>query len=128
MSFITKGLTWFQNQRHTHCTVEVEIGLTDDTLQPINATISQDHDNSSTQNRLIQQKQVFHFIVKRSDLVSLGIKLQRGLKIRYSGDLYEVLYDNKSMAEYNDPHKLDMILKAVITEETDGLSPTYNPS
>ena len=126
MSFITKGLLWFQKQRHENCTVEVKIGLTEDSLKPIQATISQD-DSITTQNRTSQQKHIFHFIVRRVDLFALAIKLQRGVKIQYNGDLYELIYDNKALDEYNDPHKLDVILKAVISEETNGLSPTYIP-
>lgn len=77
MSFITKGLTWFQNQRHEHCTVEIEIGLSAP-FQTILATISQDDDAASTQNRLTQQKQIFHFIVRRVDQSTLQLNCNVG--------------------------------------------------
>lgn len=127
MDMLSDGLSWFQEMRHTTCSQEIQIGFTLATASPISATVSSD-DSSTTQNRVTLQKQIFHFVVRRCDLERYNIKLQRGLKIWYKDDTYELSYDAKDVYEYNDPNRLDLILKAVLVRDYDGLSPTYNPS
>ena len=123
-NMMSKGLLWFQQQREAHCTHEILIGFTKNTAAPINATVSSD-DAVSTQNRVILQKQIFHFVVRRCDLERYDIKLQRGLKIWYLDDEYELAYESKDVYEYNDPDRNDLVLKAVLVRDNEGLSPTY---
>jgi len=123
-NFMQQGLTWFQTQRQLHCTEDILIGFTKLTAQTIKATASSD-DAQSTQNHVTIQKQIFHFVVRRSDLVSKSIKLQRGLKIWYKHDEYELTYESKDMYEYNDPTRLDIILKAVLVDDVNPLHPSY---
>lgn len=126
MDFISEGLSWFQDMRHTCCTQEILIGLTLATAKPIQATPSSD-DASTTHNRLSLQKINFNFVVRRVDLESNEIKLQRGLKIWYRDDEYELSYDAKDIYEYNDTNRLDIVLKTVLVGDNNGLSPTYTP-
>lgn len=124
---ISKGLTWFQNMRQLHCSQEILIGFDVGTATPIRATVSSD-EATSTQNRITLQKVTFHFVVRRIDLEENSIKLHRGLKIWYKGDTYEVAFEHKDIYEYNDPNRLDIILKTVLTKDSNGLTPTYKPS
>ena len=64
-------------------------------------------------------------MVRRCDLERYDVKLQRGLKIWYLDDEYELAYENKDIYEYNDPDRNDLILKAVLIRDNEGLSPTY---
>lgn len=121
-NFISDGLSWFQEQRETHCAQEILIGFTRETAAPINATVTSD-DALSTQNRVTLQKQHFRFVVRRCDLERYDIKLHRGLKIWYLQDVYELAYDPKDLYEYNDPNRLDVILKAVLIYDDESLSP-----
>jgi hypothetical protein len=127
MSFLSNGLNWLQDVRHTHCTETIRLGLSYDGSKELAATISQDEANS-TQDRVTLQKQVFHFIVRRSDLINSGVKLQRGVKIWYNSNVFELAYEGRKLFEYNDPMRNDLILRAVLVQEEDGLSPAYNPS
>lgn len=126
MNFINDGLAWFQEQRQTHCTIEVSIGLTVETAVAMQATKVSD-DGQSTQNRVTIQKQIFHFVVRRSDLINANIKLQRGLKIWEGTDVYELAYESKDIYEYNDPARLDIVLKTVLIDDGLELSPSYDP-
>lgn len=123
-SFIDKGLTWFQKERQLHCTEDVLIGTTLGTAIPLKATKTSD-DGQSTQNHLTLQKQIFHFVVRRSDLVANNIKLHRGIKIWHDDDQYELSYESKDIYEYNDPLKLDIVLKAVLVDDDNPIHPTY---
>ena len=122
MNMMSKGLSWFQKQREAHCTHEILIGFIKNTAAAINATVSSD-DGTSTQNRLTLQAQMFHFVVRRCDLESYDVKLQRGLKIWYLDDEYELSYESKDLYEYNDPDRNDLILKAVLVRDNESLSP-----
>lgn len=122
-NFIAEGLTWFQQQRQLHCTDDILIGLTIDTAVTIKATVVAD-DADSTQNRMVLQGQKFHFVVRRSDLVANNIKLQRGLRIWHSDDMYELAYDQKDVYEYNDPQKNDVVLKTVLVTDQNPIHPT----
>ena len=124
MSFISNGLAWFQTQRQLHCTEDILIGFTRLDAVTIKATATSD-DAQSTQNHLTLQKQIFHFVVRRSDLVDNSIKLQRGLKIWYKFDEYELTYESKDMYEYNDPSRLDIVLKTVLVDDVNPLHPSY---
>ena len=124
MNFISNGLTWFQTQRQLHCTEDILVGFTRLDAVAIKATATSD-DAQSTQNHLTLQKQIFHFVVRRSDLVDNSIKLQRGLKIWYKFDEYELTYESKDMYEYNDPSRLDIVLKAVLVDDVNPLHPNY---
>ena len=126
-NFISQGLSWFQQQRESHCTHEILIGYSVATAAPINATVTSD-DGQSTQNRVTLQKQIFHFVVRRCDLERHNIKLHRGLKIWYLNDVYELSYESKDIYEYNDPDRLDIVLKTVLISDNEGLSPTYRPT
>ena len=123
-NFISNGLTWFQTQRQLHCTEDILIGFTRLGAVEIKATVTSD-DAQSTQNHLTLQKQIFHFVVRRSDLVANSIKLQRGLKIWYKFDEYELTYESKDMYEYNDTSRLDIILKAILVDDVNPLHPSY---
>lgn len=120
MSFISKGLTWFQKQRQTHCTEDILIGYVKASAVALKATKTSD-DGQSTQNHLTLQKQIFHFVVRRSDLIDNNIKLHRGLKIWHEDDEYELSYESKDLYEYNDPLKLDVVLKTVLVTDVEGL-------
>ena len=120
MSFISKGLTWFQEQRQTHCTEDILIGYVKASAVALKATKTSD-DGQSTQNHLTLQKQIFHFVVRRSDLIDNNIKLHRGLKIWHEDDEYELSYESKDLYEYNDPLKLDVVLKTVLVTDVEGL-------
>lgn len=120
--FITDGLSWFQEQRELHTTQEILIGFTKATAAAINATVTSD-DAQSTQNRLTLQKQIFHFVVRRCDLERYSVKLQRGLKIWYLDDEYELAYESKDLYEYNDPNRNDIVLKTVLVRDNEGLTP-----
>lgn len=122
-NFISDGLSWFQTMREAHCTQEILIGFTKATAAAINATPSSD-DAQSTQNRVTVQKQIFHFVVRRSDLERFDVKLQRGLKVWYRDDTYELAYEAKDMYEYNDPDRNDVVLKTVLIEDNEGIHPT----
>ncbi len=121
-NFISTGLAWFQEQRQTHCTEEVFIGYVRETASALQATISSD-DGQSTQNQVTLQKQVFHFIVRRTDLINRNIKLHRGVKIWRGDETYELSYESKDIFEYNDPERLDVVLKAVLIDDGNELSP-----
>ena len=121
-NFISNGLAWFQEQRQTHCTEEVFIGYVRETASALQATISSD-DGQSTQNQVTLQKQVFHFIVRRTDLINRNIKLHRGVKIWRGDETYELSYESKDIFEYNDPERLDVVLKAVLIDDGNELSP-----
>lgn len=123
-NFISDGLSWFQEQRQLHCTHEIQIGFTKGTAAPINATVTSD-DGQSTQNRLTLQKQIFHFVVRRCDLERHSIKLQRGLKVWYLNDEYELAYESKDVYEYNDPDRLDIVLKTVLVNDDEPIHPSY---
>lgn len=123
-NFISDGLSWFQEQRQLHCTHEIQIGFTKATAAPINATVTSD-DGQSTQNRLTLQKQIFHFVVRRCDLERHNIKLQRGLKVWYLNDEYELAYESKDVYEYNDPDRLDIVLKTVLVNDDEPIHPSY---
>jgi len=120
MSFISKGLTWFQEQRQTHCTEDILIGYVKASAVALKATKTSD-DGQSTQNHLTLQKQIFHFVVRRSDLIDNNIKIHRGLKIWHNDDEYELSYESKDIYEYNDPLKLDVVLKTVLVTDVEGL-------
>lgn len=120
MGFISKGLTWFQEQRQTHCTEDILIGYVKAEAAALKATKTSD-DGQSTQNHLTLQKQIFHFVVRRSDLIDNNIKLHRGLKIWHEDDEYELSYESKDLYEYNDPLKLDVVLKTVLVTDVEGL-------
>jgi len=120
MSFISKGLTWFQEQRQTHCTEDILIGYVKANAVALKATKTAD-DGQSTQNQLTLQKQIFHFVVRRSDLIDNNIKIHRGLKIWHNDDEYELSYESKDIYEYNDPLKLDVVLKTVLVTDVEGL-------
>ena len=120
MSFISKGLTWFQEQRQTHCTEDILIGYVKASAVALKATKTSD-DGQSTQNHLTLQKQIFHFVVRRSDLTDNNIKLHRGSKIWHEDDEYELSYESKDLYEYNDPLKLDVVLKTVLVTDVEGL-------
>ena len=120
-NFISTGLTWFQEQRQTHCTEEVFIGYVRETASALQATISSD-DGQSTQNQVSLQKQIFHFIVRRTDLINRNIKLHRGVKIWRGDETYELSYESKDIFEYNDPERLDVVLKAVLIDDGNELS------
>ena len=120
-NFISTGLAWFQEQRQTHCTEEVFIGYVRETASALQATISSD-DGQSTQNQVTLQKQVFHFIVRRTDLINRNIKLHRGVKIWRGDETYELSYESKDIFEYNDPERLDVVLKAVLIDDGNELS------
>lgn len=122
-NFMSNGLSWFQTMREAHCTQEILIGSSKNTAAPINATPSSD-DGQSTQNRVNLQKQIFHFVVRRSDLERYDVKLRRGLKIWYKDDTYELTYEAKDMYEYNDPDRNDVVLKAVLVADDEGIHPT----
>ena len=121
-NFISNGLAWFQEQRQTHCTEEVFIGYVRETASALQATISSD-DGQSTQNQVTLQKQIFHFIVRRTDLINRNIKLHRGVKIWRGDETYELSYESKDIFEYNDPERLDVVLKAVLIDDGNELSP-----
>ncbi len=121
-NFISNGLAWFQEQRQTHCTEEVFIGYVRETASALQATISSD-DGQSTQNQVSLQKQIFHFIVRRTDLINRNIKLHRGVKIWRGDETYELSYESKDIFEYNDPNRLDVVLKAVLIADGNELSP-----
>lgn len=121
-NFISTGLAWFQEQRQTHCTEEVFIGYVRETASALQATISSD-DGQSTQNQVTLQKQIFHFIVRRTDLINRNIKLHRGVKIWRGDETYELSYESKDIFEYNDPNRLDVVLKAVLIDDGNELSP-----
>ena len=121
-NFISNGLAWFQEQRQTHCTEEVFIGYVRETASALQATISSD-DGQSTQNQVTLQKQIFHFIVRRNDLINRNIKLHRGVKIWRGDETYELSYESKDIFEYNDPERLDVVLKAVLIDDGNELSP-----
>ena len=121
-NFISNGLAWFQEQRQTHCTEEVFIGYVRETASALQATISSD-DGQSTQNQVTLQKQIFHFIVRRTDLINRNIKLHRGVKIWRGDETYELSYESKDIFEYNDPNRLDVVLKAVLIDDGNELSP-----
>ena len=121
-NFISTGLAWFQEQRQTHCTEEVFIGYVRETASALQATISSD-DGQSTQNQVSLQKQIFHFIVRRTDLINRNIKLHRGVKIWRGDETYELSYESKDIFEYNDPERLDVVLKAVLIDDGNELSP-----
>jgi len=125
-NFISKGLAWFQEQRHAHCAHEILIGFSKAAASPIWATVSSD-DAQSTQNRVTVQRITFNFVVRRCDLEKYDIKIHRGLKIWYLDDVYEVVYDNKDAYEYNDPDRNDVILKTVLIQDDESLAPTYTP-
>lgn len=127
MGFLSDGLTWFQEQRHRHASSEISIGYVKKTAHPILATVSK-QDATSTVNRLTVQRQVFHFVVRRCDLEKHKIKIHRGLKIWYLDDEYELVYDGNQISEYNDPDRLDIILRAVLVRDNESVSPTYRPS
>lgn len=120
MSFISKGLTWFQEQRQAHCTEDILIGYVKADAVALKATKTSD-DGQSTQNHLTLQKQIFHFVVRRSDLIDNNIKLHRGLRIWHEDDEYELSYESKDLYEYNDPLKLDVVLKTVLVTDVEGL-------
>ena len=120
-NFISNGLAWFQEQRQTHCTEEVFIGYVRETASALQATISSD-DGQSTQNQVSLQKQIFHFIVRRTDLINRNIKLHRGVKIWRGDETYELSYESKDIFEYNDPERLDVVLKAVLIDDGNELS------
>ena len=120
MSFISKGLTWFQEQRQAHCTEDILIGYVKSDAVALKATKTSD-DGQSTQNHLTLQKQIFHFVVRRSDLIDNNIKLHRGLRIWHEDDEYELSYESKDLYEYNDPLKLDVVLKTVLVTDVEGL-------
>lgn len=120
MSFISKGLTWFQEQRQAHCTEDILIGYIKADAVALKATKTSD-DGQSTQNHLTLQKQIFHFVVRRSDLIDNNIKLHRGLRIWHEDDEYELSYESKDLYEYNDPLKLDVVLKTVLVTDVEGL-------
>ena len=121
-NFISNGLAWFQEQRQTHCTEEVFIGYVRETASALQATISSD-DGQSTQNQVTLQKQIFHFIVRRTDLINRNIKLHRGVKIWRGDETYELSYESKDIFEYNDPERLDVVLKAILIDDGNELSP-----
>ncbi len=121
-NFISTGLAWFQEQRQAHCTEEVFIGYVRETASALQATISSD-DGQSTQNQVTLQKQIFHFIVRRTDLINRNIKLHRGVKIWRGDETYELSYESKDIFEYNDPNRLDVVLKAVLIDDGNELSP-----
>ncbi len=120
-NFITNGLDWFQRQRVLHTTHEILIGYQQNSAVPILATVSSD-DAESTQNRVTLQKQMFHFIVERADLIKYDIKLHRGVKIWYLDDEYELTFHGKDLYEYNDPNRNDVVLKAVLIKDDEGFS------
>ena len=121
---MSDGLSWFQEQRQLHCTHEILIGFAKATAAPINATVTSD-DGQSTQNRLTLQKQMFHFVVRRCDLERYNVKIQRGLKVWYLDDEYELAYESKDLYEYNDPDRLDIVLKAVLVDDNEPIHPSY---
>ena len=121
-NFISTGLAWFHEHRQAHCTEEVFIGYVRETASALQATISSD-DGQSTQNQVTLQKQIFHFIVRRTDLINRNIKLHRGVKIWRDDETYELSYESKDIFEYNDPERLDVVLKAVLIDDGNELSP-----
>lgn len=120
-SFLSRGLRWAQDQRHKHTTHEIVIGQSYATGAKIDATVSQD-DGESTQETLTLHKQIFNFVVRRCDLEVKNIRIQRGLKIWYLDDVYEVTYKGRTMYEYNDPDRNDVVIYAVLVEDEDVIS------
>lgn len=123
--FITDGLAWLQQMREQHCSAEIAVGLTLGSAASLLATVSQDS-VSTTMNGLTLQKITFIFVVAREDLQARNIKLQRGLKIWYKDDEYELSYDGQDIYEYNDPNRNDVVLKAVLVKDKNPLHPNYS--
>lgn len=120
-SFLSRGLRWLQEQRQLHATHEIAIGSTYVSAAKINATVSQD-EGDSTQDTVTLHKQIFTFVVRRCDLEVKNIRIQRGLKIWYLDDVYEITYKGRTMYEYNDPDRNDVVIYAVLVEDQDAVS------
>lgn len=122
MNFIQDGLAWFQNQRHEHTTQEVLVGLTEESAVPLKATVAGSSSQSSMDQVALEGKH-FRFVFRRCDLYNANVKIQRGLKIWYKNNEFNVAFDKKMTDDYNDPMLLDITLRAVLWKEYRGIHP-----
>lgn len=117
--FVQNALEWLQDQREANAGSEIIIGFSKTAGKPILATVVSSK-GQQVQGTAALESQIFKFVVKRTDLKRYGIKIQRGLSIWYNDARFEVSYLNSS-TEYNDPSLLDVVIKAVLKEDPNGV-------
>lgn len=125
MNFVTRGLTWFQEQRIAHTSEVIRLGRDKATAKSLNASVSRSETAIKGEGSK-QQSHVHVFIIARSELAAAKINVNhlRNTYIWRGEDQYKIIVDSKKMTEHNDPSHLDVNIYAVqmknacSTEET----------
>lgn len=122
-NFVRSAHKWATKQREAAAASEVFIGMSRASALPILATVVSS-EARNVQQRATVEHQVFLFVVKRSDLERLGLRIRaRGLSIWHQKARFEISMQS-SVEEYNDPFLDEVVIRTVLKEDPDGLHRT----
>lgn len=107
MDLLLLGAQWAQTQRHTTCTQNIQYNGV-----PMKATISET-DVEVERGGVKLLARFSKFVVRTSDLKSLGVKITRGHEVLWGSNVYEVTNEGSTTNYYNDPFELDTVIVTV---------------